>query len=130
MKDFLYATILNSTNSIFTHDKPRFLNVEYAGKNNVAMMQLAQTLQMTSPGIPLIYYGDEIGSYGKADGSDPYNRQTFDWNDDQWNYEILNNYRKLIHARKVHKEAFVYGAFEEVKRDHDRKYLVYTVCRK
>ncbi|RRD96108.1 type I pullulanase [Clostridiales bacterium COT073_COT-073] len=126
MKDFPYATILSSTNSLSTHDKPRFLNVDYVGQDNTAMMVLAQTLQMTTPGIPLIYYGDEIGSFGKGDGSDPYNRQTFNWNDDQWNYQILNNYRKLIAARKQNKDAFVYGAFEEVQSHHHQKYVVYA----
>lgn len=126
IKGFPYVSILNSTNSLSTHDKPRFLNNEYAGRDNVAMMQLGQTLQMTLPGIPLIYYGDEIGSYAKANGADPYNRQTFNWNDDQWNYTMLNTYRKLIQARKENKEAFVYGALEELERRHDQKYVVYA----
>ena len=35
---------------------------------------------MTNPGIPLIYYGDEIGLAG---GGDPDNRRMMPWNDDQ-----------------------------------------------
>lgn len=126
MKDFPYSTILGSTNSLSTHDKPRFLNVDYAGKNNAAIMKLAQTLQMTMPGIPLIYYGDEIGAHGKGNGNDPYNRQTFTWEDDTWNYEMLNNYRKLIDVRKKHKNAFVYGALEEIVNNHEKKYVAYA----
>ena len=126
LKKFPYSTALNSTNSISTHDKMRFLNQEYSGKDNTAMMTLAQTLQLTYIGIPMIYYGDEIGAFGDKGGNDPYNRQTFNWNDDEWNYDILNNYRSLIAARKANKDAFVYGAFEEIKSDNAGKYLVYA----
>ena len=35
---------------------------------------------MTSPGIPLIYYGDEIGLAG---GGDPDNRRMMPWNDNE-----------------------------------------------
>ena len=126
LKKFPYSTALNSTNSISTHDKMRFLNQEYSGKDNTAMMTLAQTLQLTYIGIPMIYYGDEIGTFGDKGGNDPYNRQTFNWNDDEWNYDILNNYRSLIAARKANKDAFVYGAFEEIKSDSAGKYLVYA----
>ncbi|MDO4765126.1 MAG: type I pullulanase [Eubacteriales bacterium] len=124
--NFPYSTILNSTNSLSTHDKPRFSNVDYVGKNNAGMMKLAQALQMTMPGIPMIYYGDEIGSHGKGNGADPYNRQSFDWNDDNWNYEMLNHYRKLIDVRKKHKDAFVYGALEELTANYDEKYVVFA----
>ena len=126
LKQFPYSTALNSTNSISTHDKKRFLNQEYSGKDNTKMMTLAQTLQLTYIGIPMIYYGDETGAFGEKGGNDPYNRQTFNWNDDDWNYDILNNYRSLIAARKNHKNAFVYGAFEEIKSHKDNKYLVYA----
>ena len=39
---------------------------------------LAFAVMMTNPGIPLIYYGDEIGLAG---GGDPDNRRTMPWND-------------------------------------------------
>ena len=42
-------------------------------------MVLAICLQMTLPGIPCIYYGDEIGLTGYAD---PFNRQCMDWEKD------------------------------------------------
>ncbi|WP_244834996.1 type I pullulanase [Clostridium sp. BJN0001] len=124
-KGFPYQTILNSTNSISTHDKSRFLNWDYTGKNNNQMMEIASALQLTYPGIPMIYYGDEIGTAGKS-GSDPYNRGTFDWNISNWNKEMLNDYRTLIATRKENTDAFVYGAFEEVASNRDGKYIVYS----
>ena len=125
-KNFPYQTILNSTNSISTHDKPRFLNWDYTGKDNAPMMELAAALQLTYPGIPMIYYGDEIGTVGKGTGADPYNRGTFDWNVSDWNKEMLNDYRKLIATRKANINAFVYGAFEEVASNTTDKYIVYS----
>lgn len=41
---------------------------------------LAFAVMMTNPGIPLIYYGDEIGLAG---GGDPDNRRMMVWDDDQ-----------------------------------------------
>lgn len=41
---------------------------------------LAFTVMFTNPGIPLIYYGDEVGLAG---GGDPDNRRMMPWNDNQ-----------------------------------------------
>ncbi len=41
-------------------------------------MELAFAVMMTNPGIPLIYYGDEIGLAG---GGDPDNRRAMPWDD-------------------------------------------------
>ena len=41
-------------------------------------LALSYVVMMTSPGIPLIYYGDEIGLAG---GGDPDNRRAMPWND-------------------------------------------------
>ena len=40
---------------------------------------VAFAIMMTNPGVPLIYYGDEIGLAG---GGDPDNRRMMEWNDD------------------------------------------------
>ncbi len=42
----------------------------------IRLMQLAFVLQFTLPGIPCIYYGDEVGMQGYKD---PFNRGFFDW---------------------------------------------------
>jgi glycosidase len=41
-------------------------------------LRLATFIQMSYPGSPAIYYGDEVGMTG---GSDPYNRGTYPWED-------------------------------------------------
>lgn len=41
------------------------------------LLKLAIVIQMTLPGVPLIYYGDEAGLTG---GKDPQNRKPYPWN--------------------------------------------------
>lgn len=42
----------------------------------VSRLKALTVIQYTVPGIPLIYYGDEVGVYGYTD---PYNRKTYPW---------------------------------------------------
>ena len=57
---------------------------------------LATLLQMTLPGVPCIYYGDEAGLEGYAD---PYNRGTFPWGKEDKDLETI--YRSAIGLRKL-----------------------------
>lgn len=50
-------------------------------------------------GIPLIYYGDEIGMVG---GKDPDCRRTMIWDEGVWNVNINEMYRKMIKIRNTH----------------------------
>lgn len=115
-----YQAVLSSTNSISTHDKPRFLNLKEQN-----LMEIYTAMQMTYPGIPMVYYGDEIGTKGAKSG-DPYNRGTFNWDSSQWDTEILKDHHNLIAARKAHKDAFVYGAFEEITSNSSGNYIAYA----
>ena len=58
------------------HDVPRFIEKEGAQGNPIKddELELAQTFIMTTRGIPLLYYGDEIGMAGAGD---PDNRRDF-----------------------------------------------------
>lgn len=57
-------------------------------------LMLAYTMLSTLPGLPCIFYGDEAGLEGY---SDPFNRRTFPWgNEDS---ELLIHYRKLGEIR-------------------------------
>ena len=60
-------------NLIGSHDTPRFLTL--AG-GELWRLRLAVVLQMTFPGAPGLYYGDEVGMTG---GGDPGCRGTFPW---------------------------------------------------
>jgi glycosidase len=62
---------------------------------------------MTSPGIPLIYYGDEIGLAG---GGDPDNRRMMPWDD-----AGLNPHQRALRA-KVAKLARIRAAHKNLSR--------------
>ncbi|MBZ9752933.1 glycosidase [Deinococcus sp. HMF7604] len=75
---------LLQVNLLDNHDVPRFVNEPGAGVAEAdirARYQNALGLLMTLPGIPQLYYGNELGMYG---GSDPDNRRdmpTWAWTD-------------------------------------------------
>jgi glycosidase len=65
-------------------------------------LALGQTLLFTSHGVPLVYYGDEIGLGG---GGDPDNRRAMDWNSGSYSGGqklLLDRMRKLGASRKLH----------------------------
>ncbi|MDL2280286.1 4-alpha-glucanotransferase [Selenomonadales bacterium OttesenSCG-928-I06] len=60
----------------------------------VRRLKLASLMQMTFPGAPTIYYGDEAGLEGYTD---PYNRGTYPWGrEDQ---DLLTWYKKIVALR-------------------------------
>lgn len=61
----------------------------------VKLLKLASTVQFMLPGVPCIYYGDEVGMQGYKD---PFNRGYFDW--EKQNTELLEHYKKLGEIRK------------------------------
>ena len=74
-------------NVLSTHDTARSLHVlgDVDGQSAPAQVALAKRklllamlIQMTYPGAPAIFYGDEVGVTG---GSDPMNRGTYPWAD-------------------------------------------------
>lgn len=73
---------------------------------NLGIMKEAVTFQMTWPGAPTIYYGDEIGMTG---WTDPDNRRPFRWND--INEDILSYHKCLINIRHT-REIFKSGSLD------------------
>ena len=72
-------------------------------------LQLHLAYILSIPGVPVIYYGDEIGMTGAAD---PDNRRMMRFDDEINSYEkeTLNEISKLIHLRKKH-SALRHGDF-------------------
>lgn len=64
-------------------------------------LKLASCLQYFLPGVPSLYYGDEIGMQGFED---PINRRPFSW--DNIDKQILEHYRYLGNLRRENKEDF------------------------
>lgn len=61
------------------------------------MLKLATVLQYTLPGIPCVYYGDELLTEGYRD---PFNRTTFDWDKLSEGSEAYDWYVRLGEMRK------------------------------
>ena len=64
-------------------------------------LKLAVLFQMSYPGSPTVYYGDEVGVTG---GDDPYNRATYPWADlgGKPDTALLAGFRQLIAMRNEH----------------------------
>lgn len=89
------------------HENNKLSESDYL--RGVSMLKTASLLQFTLPGVPSIYYGDEIGMQGMKD---PFNRACFTWND--MNEELYKWYKRLGEIRRGCK-AFVNG---EIKIIH------------
>jgi glycosidase len=79
-----------------SHDTPR-LRTELGG--NLAKVRLALLAQLTHPGAPGIYYGDEIGLQG---GKDPACRGAFPWDRQAWELDLREHVRRLLALRREH----------------------------
>lgn len=88
-KEAFYSNL----NVLGTHDTERVitkLNI----KEGLEKLIMAVAIQMTMPGVPLIYYGDEAGLTG---GKDPLNRKTYPWGKE--NLKVMEIYKKLVKVR-------------------------------
>jgi cyclomaltodextrinase len=94
-------------NLLGSHDTPRLLTL--CGRD-VQRAVLAVTAQFTLPGVPMIYYGDEVGLEGD---NDPDCRRTMPWDPTQWNTQLNMIYRALIRTRHEH-PAIRTGSFEKL----------------
>lgn len=84
---------LTQLNLISSHDVARAYTVMGSDQ---ASMELAVLLQMTFPGAPCIYYGDEVGLEG---GLDPDCRRVFP-QEDHWDQSLLKYHQALIALRR------------------------------
>ena len=83
-------------NLLDSHDTPRFLTCV---KNNKPALELALLFMFAFPGVPCIYYGDEIGLNG---AHDPDCRKSFPWNKLKWDSQLVGYTKKCIALRKSH----------------------------
>jgi cyclomaltodextrinase len=84
-------------NLLDSHDTARALWL--MGEDQSAL-RLCMLLQMTMPGAPCIYYGNEIGMRA---AQDPFCRATFPWQDQaHWNHDLLTFYRRAIALAAPH----------------------------
>lgn len=81
-------------NLLGSHDTPRFKTLAH---RDDSAYRLATLFQMTYPGAPSIYYGDEIGMEGRHD---PDCRRSFPWDEDHWDGELRGFVQRCIALRK------------------------------
>ncbi len=113
-------------NQLSNHDHSRFLTrtnkctgrlhshgSEAADTNvQISIMYLAIIMQMTWPGSPTLYYGDEAGLTG---WTDPDNRRVYPWGNED--VHLLNFYKNAI---KIHKEnkSLKFGSLEYIHSEY------------
>ena len=109
MRALHMSALQTAMNELSNHDHSRFLTrtnhrvgrISYAGPEaasegvNPAVMREAVTIQMTWPGAPTIYYGDEAGVCG---WTDPDSRRTYPWGGE--NLELIEFHRYMSGIRK------------------------------
>ncbi len=131
MKHFMaklqMPSLLVAMNELSNHDHSRFLTrtnrmvgrtaslgAERANEGvNKAIFREAITMQMTWPGAPTLYYGDEAGVCG---WTDPDNRRTYPWGKEDHN--LVEYYRDMISIHKKY-DALKKGSFVELYREYN-----------
>lgn len=119
MAQFMTPSLYCAMNELSNHDHSRFLTrtnhkvgrvqtlgseAANEGVNETVLME-ATLLQMTWPGAPTIYYGDEAGVCGFTD---PDNRRTYPWG--HANYPLIDYFRDAISLHRL-SPALRKGAF-------------------
>lgn len=136
------ALFLLDHNAADAQDDTLLQDPNYDWSENIARLKGVAILQMTVPGAPTIYYGDEVGLVGPTYfhggkwEDDPYNRQPFPWLDETGTPfythlqtqagqdDLLDHYKLLTAARNSH-EALRTGSFDPLLVDDDAMVYAY-----
>lgn len=144
MNTMPYNSIEIAMNELSNHDHSRFMTrtsmkpgrVAYAGYEaasediNPAIMYEAVVMQMTWPGAPTLYYGDEAGVCG---WTDPDNRRTYPWGYEEkklleFHKEIINIHKSYETLRKGSLKLLVAdGAFLAYGRFKDNEKFIVAI---
>lgn len=89
-----FEIALSQLNLLGSHDVPRF-RTRVGG--DTAAVAAAMHALFGYPGVPCVYYGDEIGLEG---GGDPDCRRTFPWDEARWDHDLRDTVRRLARLRR------------------------------
>ena len=124
MTKFTGSSLYTAMNQLSNHDHSRFLTrtnhkvgrasalgvVAASEDTNIPLYKVAVLMQMTWPGAPTLYYGDEAGVCGFTD---PDNRRTYPWGNAD--YPLVDYHRDMIMVHKC-SSALRRGSFKFLKR--------------
>ncbi|NMH70476.1 pullulanase [Bacillus sp. RO3] len=105
-----------------SHDEDGFL---YSLGGDEGKLKVAASLQATSKGQPVIYYGEELGQSGANNYPQYDNRYDFDWDDVEGN-DVLEHYTKILTFRGAHSELFAKGERKTVGGSNTDQFLVFS----
>ena len=89
-----WPSVLHSWPLLDSHDTPRFRTVAGSRERHVVGIGL----QLTTPGVPMVFAGDELGLEGNW-GEDA--RRTMPWDrPESWDTALFEEYRRLIALRR------------------------------
>lgn len=122
-------------NELSNHDHSRFLTrtnhtvgrVDRLGPEaaeagvNKAVMREAVLFQMTWPGAPTIYYGDEAGLCGFTD---PDNRRSYPWGNED--FELIDFHRACIRIHKENREFLTGSVMRLIPDGYDEGILSFA----
>jgi cyclomaltodextrinase / maltogenic alpha-amylase / neopullulanase len=109
---YSWPVSLSLLNQLDSHDTARFSTV---CRGDESSFRLATLFQMTYPGAPCVYYGDEIGLQG---GRDPDCRAAFPWEQSVWDESRRAYVGRCIELRKSY-EAFRRGDYASLYSQED-----------
>lgn len=108
-------------NLIGSHDTARIL---FRCGENKARHRLASGIQLLWPGMPMIYYGDEVAMTG---GADPDCRRGMLWDPKLQDGQMLDWYRRLLRLRKEHPAITLGKTIREEADDETGRVLITRV---
>ena len=100
-----WSIALQQYNLLGGHDTPRVRTIL---EGDDALLRLAYIVLFTFPGVPSIFYGDEVGLMDQESfGS----RVCMPWEEEAWDRDILAFMKQLVALRKSN-NCLAYGAFQ------------------
>lgn len=111
-------------NFLGSHDEDGFLYI--IGKDNVGGLKNAITLQATSKGQPVIYYGEELGLSGANNYPQYDNRYDMNWQLATAENDILAHYQKVLNIRKEYSKIFAKGNREKIAGSDAEGFIAFT----
>lgn len=127
MSSFSTSSLQSAMNELSNHDHSRFLTrtnhkvgrAEHLGCEaasegvNKSILREAVVIQMTWPGAPTLYYGDEAGQCGFTD---PDNRRTYPWGKED--KDLIRFHKDMIRIHRQH-QALKTGSVIFLKGDQN-----------